>query len=1231
MQKRRWVHAGIALFLLALFITLLQSLSAAQPTQPTGWQVVGQIGGPTSAVAVQGNYAYVGVGLQLVVLDVTNPVTPSEVGATAPFPYFVEDIAASGTMGYVAAGGAGLRVVDISDPANPIELGAWDSPGYAEGVAVAGDSAYLADGPYGLWTIDVADPTNPKPVGSLYDMNYAFEAVVSGNYAYIAAAGAGLLVADVSDPAHPVEVGALDTPGYAQGIAVAGEIAYIADAWEGLQIADVSDPANPSSVSALKTLGWAFGVTISGTQAYVADAFGGLGVIDVSDINHPQELGGYDLWRGHAGSVAINGNIAYVADRTWGLRVADISDPAHPTEVGAYSPMGFADAVVVAGNLAYVAAGGYGLRIIDLTDIGHPREVGAAALPDPADTYATAVAVMDGYAYVGVGGWLYLADVSDPARPIWTEKVSVQEVRDMTVAGTVAYVADASGLQLVSLSDPAHPVLLGRIPLPGAKGNTVGVAVSGTLAYVASEGEGFSVVDVSNPNKPTLVGSAPIFAVDVDVAGGWAYIVDRAGLSVVDISDPVEPRKVSFLETEGDAGRVTVSGTTAYVSDGGRGLVVIDVSDPYHPVFVAEVNTQGCSLDATLASDRVFVADGPNGLVIAQASPPGDAIPAKAKARASSLSFPSVTLAPRASSGRAIGREGTTTSTITVTGPLDSGPSTLRQALLDAGAGDTIAFDPAVFPPAAPVTISLDSDLPPVTQGDLTIDGSDAGVILDGHNVPVWPSWPYAWAQGGLTLASNGNTVMGLQIVRFPGHGVLVQGDSNVIGGDRNQGGGPLGQGNLVSGNGIHGISIGDHQNNVVVGNLIGTDLTGTREFGNGVCGVGIAGSGVGNRIGGTRARDRNIISGNAYSGVTMQDSFGNTILGNYVGTDVSGSAQLGNHGYGISMEVGSFNNVVQGNLSSGNEAFGIMILNWGSNYNTVIGNRIGTDASGMEAIPNNTGVLVGDGASFNRVGGRGPGEANLISGNSYSGITLEAGVGPGNLAIGNLVGTTIDGGAALGNAILSGGSAGISLRAYDVVTLVEDNLASGNYGRGILLAGDYNFAIGNHIGTDVTLSRPLPNTAAGIYVRGEHNLVQDNLAAHSLTGPGIEVYLWSHNTIRRNSIFSNEGPGIELTDGGNQMLPAPAILTVNETTVSGTACPGCTVEIFSDDEDEGRVYEGMAIADALGEFTFDKGSPLAGPYLTATATDSAGNTSEFSAPAARPVKVYLPLVLKSR
>ena len=72
--------------------------------------------------------------------------------------------------------------------------------------------------------------------------------------------------------------------------------------------------------------------------------------------------------------------------------------------------------------------------------------------------------------------------------------------------------------------------------------------------------------------------------------------------------------------------------------------------------------------------------------------------------------------------------------TLLVTSPADSGLGTLRQAMLDAKPYDVIGFDPSVFPPGAPATIFITSELPQIRQGNLTIDASNAGVILDGRD-----------------------------------------------------------------------------------------------------------------------------------------------------------------------------------------------------------------------------------------------------------------------------------------------------------------------------------------------------------------------------------------------------------------------------------------------------------------------------------------------------------------
>jgi len=187
--------------------------------------------------------------------------------------------------------------------------------------------------------------------------------------------------------------------------------------------------------------------------------------------------------------------------------------------------------------------------------------------------------------------------------------------------------------------------------------------------------------------------------------------------------------------------------------------------------------------------------------------------------------------------------------TIVVTSTTDSGPGTLREASQRATPGTTITFDPVIFLPDDPATISVTSPLPELTQGQITIDASNEGVILDGSQLPGEEM------TSGLLITSSGNVIRGLQILHFPGDGIdILRGaQDNLIGGDRMVGVGPTGQGNVVSWNGSVGVTIGDPgtSNNVVIGNYIGTDPTGSLAWGNSAHGVMLQSS-ANNTIGGT-------------------------------------------------------------------------------------------------------------------------------------------------------------------------------------------------------------------------------------------------------------------------------------------------------------------------------------------------------------------------------------------
>jgi len=208
-------------------------------------------------------------------------------------------------------------------------------PGYARRVAVAGEYAYVADWGGSLRVVDISDPFSPTEVGFYDTPEWISSVAVAGDYAYVADYLAGLRMVDVSDPASPTEVGFYDMPGYARGVAIAGDYAYVADEWSGLRVVDVSDPASPTEVGFYDMLGWAYGVAVTGDYAYVADRDGGLRVVDVSDPASPTEVGSCDT-PGYARDVAVAGNYAYVADGDGGLIILRFTSGAQTFSISGH-------------------------------------------------------------------------------------------------------------------------------------------------------------------------------------------------------------------------------------------------------------------------------------------------------------------------------------------------------------------------------------------------------------------------------------------------------------------------------------------------------------------------------------------------------------------------------------------------------------------------------------------------------------------------------------------------------------------------------------------------------------------------------------------------------------------------------------------------------------------------------------------------------------------------------
>ena len=639
--------------------------------------------------------------------------------------------------------------------------------------------------------------------------------------------------------------------------------------------------------------------------------------------------------------------------------------------------------------------------------------------------------------------------------------------------------------------------------------------------------------------------------------------------------------------------------------------------------------------------------------------------------------------------------DGTTSSIAAlIASPGTDGVISLREAIEatnNDGGTDTIEFDIPVTDAGYEVsgitgtwTISLTSALPALTDGGTIISGTTQAAYQGDLN----PDGPEIEISGAtlsfvqcLDIRSADNVVHGLVINRCPLFGVVILdsgadrntvsgnyigtdplgssdlgnkfgvgiGDgaqSNVIGGDSPE------ERNLISGNDQYGVYIyaEDSDRNTVSGNYIGTDATGTQALGNGETGVAISYGSQNNTVGGDTAGERNLISGNDGAGVSISedDTTNNTVSGNYIGTVVSGAQALGNSGDGIQVSAGAQNNTVGGdteaerNVISGNRN-GVYIVSSNTMSNTVSGNYIGTDVAGSSDLGNTlTGVRIATGAQNNTIGGQTTGERNVISGNNFYGVEIGGSGADGNKVSGNYIGTDAGGTQEVGNTY-DGVKIGEGAENNTIggQTNAERNIIAASTWNGVYINGsgtNGNTISHNYIGTDVTGSLYKGNTYNGVRIDGgaqDNTIGPYNLIAYNdRRGVYVDAAGTTGNTITQNSIHSNGGSsylGIKLGTGGNNNIPVPTdVSTEGCFSVSGKAGAGDIVEVFTGPDEEGKTYLATDSADGTGDWE------IVGPfhldtYVTATATDTSGNTSEFSTQVeADCYPVFLPLGVRN-
>lgn len=444
---------------------------------------------------------------------------------------------------------------------------------------------------------------------------------------------------------------------------------------------------------------------------------------------------------------------------------------------------------------------------------------------------------------------------------------------------------------------------------------------------------------------------------------------------------------------------------------------------------------------------------------------------------------------------------------------------------------------------------------------------------------------------------------------------------------------------NVIAGNSLGGIVIvgngtpnsNSAYNNVIRANRIGVGPTGARTP-NGPYGVYISNGAFQNFIGGADDADRNIISGNNGTGVVISGSVGIGVLGNYIGTNVTGTAALGNGAGGVRIVGGEANLV-------GGAVYGIIPAIKGNRiqYNAQVGVQLSADTHTNQVLANTIrynigyGVSLVSGAYDNVVGGDVITSLNVIGNNTSYGVYLE-----GSSTTGNVVKF---------NDIENNGADGITLRgdAHDN-TIGSDspgayNLIQYNAGSGLAVSDSGpNTVLYNHLASNAAYGLLLDGTATQGTIVSNTTILgngYDGIGERN----GAAANFWNNV-----SIYGNDGLGIDKEASSNtaNVINAPGLVitSVNRSTgvVQGRASASAflvitEIELYRVEPDasgygEGKTYVGRATTDSNGNWQIVDPSPGSGCY---TAFESLIvivpiGSSEFSANTCR---VMLPTVVK--
>ena len=419
-------------------------------------------------------------------------------------------------------------------------------PNMAGGAASAGDRLYILTQDFSLRVVDLTNPFQPLLRGSLMRTVRGGYMTARGNFAYIVSGEVDELdleIIDATDPDRPVGVGNLTFPGHVTEIGLSGDRLIVEDSDRVLAV-DVAEPSRPRYLGQLLRWPWIVDVGTAGPWVLVG-LDSRLLVLDASKPILPELL--WSRTPAEGTRLAIHETRAYVASRVcfdWPqchagfypkVQVLSLIDPLYPhllTQHTYNQPVSAATADVAADAQQVVWLGGDSAILMQCQ-------------PSVVSGVKHQVVAHGGYFLAGGDSLATIVCRSNFPAVSW--RGFPGPVRALAVDGDRAYLAcESAGLQVVDISNPSMPRLLGGVAWPH---DALQVAVSANRAYVADSGSGLQVIDVTDDMVPRLQGRAwsPVVGRIAADAGSVYMAAGNLGILVFDVSNPELPNLVQTM------------------------------------------------------------------------------------------------------------------------------------------------------------------------------------------------------------------------------------------------------------------------------------------------------------------------------------------------------------------------------------------------------------------------------------------------------------------------------------------------------------------------------------------------------------------------------------------------------------------------------------------------------------------------------------------------------------